>query len=118
MGRVRNSRWGRRIASWPSAAVVAASYVLILAVLVLLPEDTAEVAAFLGPALVVVYCLLRTTRRGDVIRSWVAPSAVSTIAHDITSVPRWTVALPLLLLVLAVLADDDMRERRERAQPA
>jgi hypothetical protein len=67
---------------------------------------------------VVAYCLLRTTRRGDIIGTWLAPSAVSAVVSDITGVPQWTVALPVLLIGLAVLADEDRQERRARAQPA
>jgi len=118
MGRVRNSRWGRRIAGWPSAAVVTASYVLILVESLLVPRDSADVAVLVPAALVLSYCLLRTTRRGDVLGTWVAPSAVSRLAHDITGVEQWIVALPVLLLFLAVLVGEDLEERRARAQPA
>lgn len=116
--RVRNSRWGRRIAGWPSAAVVGCSILAIFLASRLLPESAVwpvSTAAF-TPA--VVYCLLRTTRRVDIIGIWLAPSAVSAIVHDITGVPQWTIALPVLLLGLCKLVADDDDERGARAQPA
>jgi len=115
MERARNSRWGRRIASWPSAAVVGVSVSAIVAASLVLPVSAAWLVGPAAAAPVVAYCLLRTTRRWDALGAWVAPSAVSAVTADLTGAPRWTIALPVLLIVLAALADED---RRERAQPA
>jgi len=118
MNRVRSSRWGRRIAGWPSAAVVGASVLAIVVASRLLPVSAAAPVALAAFAPVAGYCMLRTTRRGDIVGTWLAPTAVSSVVADITGAPQWTIALPVLLIGLAVLADDDRLERRERAQPA
>jgi hypothetical protein len=96
-------------------AVVAASYVLLLALRLLLPRGVGEAAAVAVGLLVLTYCLMRTTRRGDVLASWVAPSAAAVLAHDITGVAPWMIGLPVMLLALAVLAADDHEERAARA---
>jgi len=118
MQRIRKTRWGRRIARWPSAAVVGASVLAILLASWLLPRGAAWPVAVAAFAPVLVYASLRTTRRWDPLGTWLAPGAASTLAHDIAGVERWIVALPVLLLGLAVLADDDRQERRARAQSA
>jgi hypothetical protein len=118
MPRIRDSRWGRRVGGWPSALVVAVSYLLLLALRLLLPRSTGEIAAATVGVLVLAYCLLRASRRGDVLSTWVAPSAAAAIAHDITGVSRWLVGPPLMLLAVAVLVAEDREERRVPAQPA
>jgi hypothetical protein len=118
MHRARDSRWGRRIAAWPSAAVVGASVGGIVIASRFLPVSAALPVAAVTVAPVIAYCLLRTTRRWDAFGVWLAPSAVSTVVSDITGLPQWTVAVPVLVIGLAALAHDDVEERRERAQPA
>lgn len=118
MTRLRASRWGQRVAAWPSAAVVGGSALAIFLASRVLPESAAWPVGLAATAPVAAYCLMRTTRRWDALWVWLSPSAVSTVVHDITGAPQWTIALPVLLVGLAVLACEDREERRARLQPA
>ncbi|MDO8210845.1 hypothetical protein [Conexibacter sp. CPCC 206217] len=76
----------------------------------------AQIAGFVVPVLLVLYALVRTHRRGDVAGAVVMPSCVSSIAITIVPLPQWIVALPLMAISLALLAEVDRDDRRARAQ--
>lgn len=108
MARMRSI--GRWIGGLSSAGVVAGSYVAATLVALLFPRYAAVLATAVGIGLVVLYALLRPTRRGDVLNAALFPAIASNMAHEIFGVPHAWVGWPLALLVVACLADADRKE--------
>ncbi|HEU4701554.1 MAG TPA: hypothetical protein VFS37_03655 [Conexibacter sp.] len=101
---------GRWIGSLSSAGVVAGSYGAATLVALLFARHAAVLATAVGVGLVVVYALLRPTRRGDVLSAALFPAVASNLAHEVFGVPHAWVGWPLALLVVAGLAYEDREE--------
>lgn len=107
-----------RVGAVPSALVVGTGYATVALIALLAPGSVAPVAGLTVLPLVAVYCWMRPARRLDVFLNWLAPGCAAGLAHDLVGIPGWTVGVPLVVLVLLSLADDDRAERRGAAATA
>lgn len=83
----------------------------LLAVAALTLDDAKTTGVAVGLfAVLVLYCLARTSGRREVFASATVPGAASTLLHDIAGTPRW-IGYALIPLALFMAWDADREAR-------
>ena len=100
-----------RLFGGPAAPVVGAVYAAgALAALAF--EPAGEGAAVVGMAGLVVYCLLRRTRRAEVYEAGVFPGVLTDLLHGVFGIPWLPAGIVLVAATLAAIAKRDYEELR------
>jgi hypothetical protein len=107
------STW-QRLGRLPAVPVAATYYVAALVLGLLLEGDTPLLAAIALLCLFAVYCVARPTMGLDIFLLAAAPAALAALAGALAGIPRWWVAVPMMLIALVLIAQT---ERETQASP-
>jgi hypothetical protein len=105
----------QRLGRLPAVPVVATYYVAALMLGLLLEGDAPFLAAIALLGVFAIYCVARPTNGLGVFLLAAAPTALSTLVGDLADVPPWWIAVPLMLIALVLIAQEE-RETQARSR--
>jgi hypothetical protein len=101
----------RRFGRLPAVPCVLAYYVLVAAASLLLEGDAAIFTVLALFGVLVAYCVARPANGMGIFGLAVSPAAFAAIAETVADIPRWWVSLPMSVLALLLIAQEERDSR-------